>query len=86
VINLGLMLLFCLAIAIFAAQNTLSIPLKFLGWTSPNFSVAILVILSASIGVLLTFFLSIPTHHRRRKLLKEKDRELADLKDALNKH
>jgi uncharacterized integral membrane protein len=86
VINLGIMLLFCLAIAIFAAQNTTTIPLRFLGWSSPSFSVAVLVILSASIGVILTFFLSIPTHEKRRRLLKQKDRELADLKDALGKH
>jgi uncharacterized integral membrane protein len=86
VINLGLMLVFCLAIAIFAVQNTTTVPLKFLMWSSPNFSIAVLVILSASIGVLLTFFLSIPTHQHRRKLLKQKDRELSDLKDALNKH
>jgi len=52
----------------------------------PAFSLAILVILCASIGAFLAFFVSIPTHHRRRKQLKQRERELEELRDAISKH
>ncbi len=85
-INLVLMLLFWLAVAIFAVQNTTQVPLHFLWWHAPTFSLAILVIVSAAAGVILTFFMSFPMHSRRRKQLKQRERELSELKDAISKH
>jgi putative membrane protein len=86
VINLILMLLFALALAVFAVQNTIPVQLHFLWWKSLNFSLSILVIISAAVGAVLTFFISIPTHHSRRKQIKQKERELQDLRDAISKH
>ena len=85
-INLILMLLFALALAVFAVQNTITVQLHFLWWKSQAFSLSILVILSAAVGAVLSFFLSIPAHHDRRKKLKQKERELQDLRDAISKH
>ena len=85
-INLILMLLFAFALAVFAVQNTITVQLHFLWWRSQNFSLSILVILSAAVGAVLAFFISIPTHRHRRKQLKQKDRELQDLRDAIGKH
>lgn len=85
-INLILMLVFTLAIAIFAVQNTATIPLQFLKWKSPAFPIAILVIISAAGGAALAFLMSLPVHHKRHRKLKDKERELSDLKDAIGKH
>jgi len=85
-VNLSLMLLFCLALAVFAVQNTATVPIHFLLWTSQSFSLAMLVILSAAIGAALAFLLSIPTHLRRRSKLKARERELRELRDAAGKH
>jgi uncharacterized integral membrane protein len=84
--NLVLMLIFCLAMAIFAVQNTMRVPLKFLGWQAPSFSLAILVVVSTGVGMVLSFFMSLPLHSHRRKQLKQKERELSELKDAITKH
>ncbi|OGR90931.1 MAG: hypothetical protein A2992_04025 [Elusimicrobia bacterium RIFCSPLOWO2_01_FULL_59_12] len=85
-INLILMLAFSLAIALFAVQNTATVQLQFLTWKAQSFPVAILVILSAAAGAALAFLLSLPIQHKRRKQLKQKERELSDLKDAISKH
>ena len=84
--HLMLMLLFALALAIFAVQNTAPIQLQFLWWKSQHVSPAILVVLSTVIGAVLAFFVNIPSHHRRRKALKERERELEELRDAISKH
>ena len=80
------MIVFLLALAIFAVQNTQTVPLHFLCLKTQTFSLALLVLLSAAVGMILTFFLSLPTHHKRRKMLKQRERELKDLKDAIGKH
>jgi uncharacterized integral membrane protein len=85
-INLVLMLAFCMAVALFAVQNTTRVPLRFLWWHTDSFSLAILVIVSTAVGVILSFFMSIPVHTRRRRQLKQKERELSELKDAITKH
>jgi putative membrane protein len=85
-IHLILTLIFCVALAIFAVQNNTPVQLQFLMWKSQNCSIAVLVILSAAIGAILAFFASIPTHHRRRRQLKQRERELEELRDAISKH
>jgi len=85
-VSLSLMLIFCLALAIFAVQNTAAVQLQFLLWKTQTFPLSILVILSATIGALLAFLLSIPTHTDRRRKLKQRERELQELRDALGKH
>jgi putative membrane protein len=84
--SLILMLIFCLALAIFAVQNTAPIQLHFLWWTSQTLSLAIVVVMSTALGMFLTLLVSIPTLHRRRRALKQKERELSDLRDAVGKH
>ena len=85
-INLILMLTFALALGVFAVQNPTAVPLRFIKWSTQSFSLSILVIISAAVGAALAFFLSIPTHHQRRRQLKQKERELQDLRDAIGKH
>ena len=84
--SLILILLFCLALAIFTVQNTMPMPIHFLWWKSQNFSLSILVLLSATVGAVLAFLVSIPTHAGRRKKLKQRERELEELRDAIGKH
>ena len=84
--SLILMLLFCLGLAIFAVQNTGTIQLHFLMWKSQDFSLSVLVILSATVGAILSFLMSIPTHAQRYRKLKQRERELSELRDAIGKH
>jgi putative membrane protein len=84
--SLILMLVFALMLAIFAIQNTTNVQLHFLWWTSQNFSLSVLVLLSTAVGIILALFVSIPTHTNRRKKLKQRERELAELRDAISKH
>lgn len=81
-VKLILWIFFSLALVVFAVQNNTPIHLQFLIWRSQNFSLVLLVILSAAVGVILALIASIPTHHRRRKQLLDKERELAALRDT----
>ena len=85
-IQLIAMLIFCLALAVFAVQNTAPMQIQFLWWKPQHFSPAVLALFSASVGAVLAFLISIPTHHRRRKQLKQRERELEELRDAISKH
>ncbi len=85
-VHLSLMLLFCLALAIFAVQNTATVQLQFLIWKTQTFPLSILVISSSMVGVLLAFLLSIPTHSDRKRKLKQRERELDELRDVIGKH
>ncbi len=81
--SLILMTLFCLALAIFAVQNTATAQIHFLFWKTQNLSVAILVLASSGIGMILSFILALPTHHQRNKKLKQREKELSDLREAI---
>ncbi len=79
------MMLFCIALALFAIQNTATVQVRFLIWHSQDISLALLVLVSTGIGMLLSFLLSLPTHHRRRQTLKQREKELSDLREAIGK-
>lgn len=50
-------LLFALAIATFVFQNTALVKVNFLGWSSPDVSLALVIILAACTGALITFLI-----------------------------
>jgi uncharacterized integral membrane protein len=79
--NAILTLLFCLAIAIFAAQNTAPVQLRFLSWRSQDVSLALVIILSVAVGATLALLGMVPAFHRRRRELVKRTQELDDLRD-----
>jgi uncharacterized integral membrane protein len=84
--SLVVMLIVSLVLAVFAVQNTATVQLQFLIWHTQNFSIAVLVVLSAGIGAFLMFCMSIPTHHRKHKQLRQREKELSELRDAIGRH
>lgn len=48
---------FLLSITIFVFQNTDQVIVNFITWTSPEVSLAVVVLISACIGAIITFFL-----------------------------
>lgn len=50
-------LFFLLAIAVFVFQNTELVIVHFINWTSPEVSLAVVVLISACTGALITFLL-----------------------------
>lgn len=80
--TIGITLLFIVGIT-FAMENDEATVLRYLGWESPRIPVFLLVVFSASLGVLLAglgFLLDQRTLKRR---LREKDREIETLESEL---
>lgn len=50
-------LFFAVGIAIFVFQNDSQVAIKFITWTSPKISIALVVLAAACAGALVTFFL-----------------------------
>lgn len=50
-------LFFLLAIAIFVFQNTAQVAVSFLKWSSPEISLAVVVLVAACTGALITFLI-----------------------------
>lgn len=50
-------LLFVVMIAIFVFQNTALVTIKFLAWATPDVSLALVIILAACVGAIITFML-----------------------------
>ncbi len=78
------LLVFSVALAVFASQNTGLIHLQFLTWKSREVSLALVIILSATLGAIVTMVASLPMHHRRHKALAEKERELEELREKVH--
>jgi uncharacterized integral membrane protein len=50
-------LFFVIAIGVFVLQNDTQVTVHFLTWMSPSISLAVVVIISASVGAVITFLL-----------------------------
>jgi len=82
-LKLILLLISAVALGIFASQNTTPVSLKFLSWKSHDFSLALIIILSAAVGAVMALLATFPIHHRRRRELSEIKRELEDLRERV---
>lgn len=64
-------LLFAVALAVFVLGNPTPVSVKFIIWQSPNISLALVVLLSALLGALVTFLLDSFRYFKVMKQLKE---------------
>ncbi len=64
-------LFFLLSIAVFVFQNTNLVTVHFLKWTSPEISLAVVVIISACIGALITFLTDTFRQFKMARRIKE---------------
>lgn len=78
------LLFFSVALAVFASQNTVLVHLQFLTWKSHEVSLALIIILSAALGAILTLAATLPMHHRRQKALAERERQLEELREKVH--
>ena len=78
------LVLFAVALAVFASQNTALVQLQFLAWKSQQISLALIIIVSVAAGAALAVAVSIPMHHRRRKELALKKREVEELRERIH--
>ena len=74
-------LIFTLGIAVFVFQNTAVVSIRYLNWASPDVSLAIVVLISACAGAIITFLLD---SFRYYKLAKQ-EKELHQLNKKLQK-
>lgn len=74
-------LIFTLGIAVFVFQNTAVVSIRYLNWASPEVSLAIVVLISACAGAIITFLLD---SFRYYKLAKQ-EKELHQLNKKLQK-
>ncbi len=68
---LFLALTFLVGIAIFVFQNTSVVTIHFLNWTSPDISLAVVVLIAACAGALITFLLNSVRYFKLAKKIKE---------------
>lgn len=64
-------LLFVFAIVVFIFQNPSTVIVNYLGWTSPEISLALFALISACVGALLTFLLDSYRAFRTGRKIKE---------------
>jgi uncharacterized integral membrane protein len=74
------LLIFSLALAVFASQNTSLVHIQFLMWKTQDVSLALIIILSSVLGAVIALIASLPLHHRTRRELKKHQRELEALR------
>jgi uncharacterized integral membrane protein len=79
--KLFFLLVFSVALAVFASQNTGLVYVRFLGWKTSDMPLALIVVLSAGAGGLIAYLAGLPTRHRRSRELREKMRELESLRE-----
>jgi len=78
--KLIVVLILAAGLALFAAENTGLVAVRFLAWQSPPISLALLIIFTAVIGALGALIATLPIHHRRRRELARSKRELEELR------
>jgi uncharacterized integral membrane protein len=66
---------------IFALQNTLAVTVHFLVWEYEG-PLALVLLLTLVLGALTCFLALLPTLHRRRKLIVQKERRIQELEHA----
>ncbi|MEN6462267.1 MAG: LapA family protein [Syntrophomonas sp.] len=74
-------LLFMVTITIFVFQNTALVTIKFLGWVSPDVSLALVIIVAACVGAIITFMLDSFRYFKAAKKSSEilkQNKKLAD--------
>lgn len=82
-------LFFLLAIAIFVFQNTGQVAVNFLKWTSPEISLAVVVLIAACTGALITFLIDMFRQFKiamRMNELNEQNRRLQKKISKLEKN
>lgn len=82
-------LFFLLAIAIFVFQNTAQVAVNFLKWTSPEISLAVVVLIAACTGALITFLIDMFRQFKiamRMNELNEQNRRLQKKISKLEKN
>ena len=78
------LLIFAVSLVLFASQNMNPVHLQFLVWKSQEFSLAMVIILSAVLGAIIALIATIPIHHRKHRELVKKTRELEDLRERVH--
>ncbi|NLB88988.1 MAG: DUF1049 domain-containing protein [Syntrophomonadaceae bacterium] len=79
-------LFFILAIAVFVYQNTDQVVVYFLTWTSPKISIALVVLISACTGALITFFIDSVRQFKIARKIKELTDQNKKLQKKLQKY
>ncbi|MDD2586653.1 MAG: lipopolysaccharide assembly protein LapA domain-containing protein [Syntrophomonadaceae bacterium] len=78
-------LLFLLAIAIFVFQNTAVVTVKFLNWVSPDISLAVVVLMAACTGAIITFLVNTFRSFKIARQTREIIAENRKLQNEINK-
>lgn len=79
-------LLVAVAIAIFVFQNNTQVAIQFLTWTSPKISLALVALIAACGGALITFFLDGMRYIKTAKKFREVTAENKKLNRELNQY
>ncbi|MGI5880693.1 MAG: LapA family protein [Syntrophomonadaceae bacterium] len=74
-------LIFTIGIAVFVFQNTAVVSIRYLNWASPEVSLAIVVLIAACAGALITFLLDSFRYYK----LARQEKELHQLNKKLQK-
>jgi lipopolysaccharide assembly protein A len=91
-ITFALALVFAIAVALFAVQNTTPVAVSFLWFQVPQLAVSVLVLLCTFMGALLTILVGVGRELRRalglrslRNQLAARDRRIAELEEQIQK-
>lgn len=78
-------LVFAVGIALFAVQNTTSVPVQFLGWRAEAVAASVLVLVSAALGAAATLLFGAAREVRLRLRLRAQGYELSTSRDRVRK-
>ena len=81
--NLIITLLFSIFIALFAILNASAVPINFI-FAVVDVSVALVILISASIGAIILYSMGAISKLKARKAIKEKDKMIETLNQELN--
>lgn len=81
--NLIITLLFSIFIALFAILNASAVPINFI-FATVDISIALVILISASIGAIILYSMGAISKIKARKMIKEKDKIIESLNQALN--
>jgi lipopolysaccharide assembly protein A len=91
-ITFALALIFAIAVALFAVQNTTPVAVNFLWFQVPQLAVSVLVLLCTFMGALLTILVGVGRELRRALALRSlrnqvaaRDRRISELEDQIQK-
>jgi len=81
--NIIITLLFSIFIALFAILNASAVPINFI-FARVDISVALVILISASIGALILYSIGAIGKLKAKKMIKEKDKVIETLNQELN--